>query len=211
MFCIHILRSLKKKVDRIILAVWTCSSFWKSKGSYSWEQSLFCLAFSSYCYQILHSLSSLFKLTTRKQRKKGSMVKDRNIGVALDFSKSSKVALEWAIENLADKGHTFYIIHVNHDSSDDRNQLWVKSGSRECLLSFIFHLGLFWVCPILCFPLFSYDLIWYGLGVFAALIPLSEFREAEVLKNYGVHSDAEVLDLLDTATRQKEVSYFSIS
>lgn len=189
-----------------------CSLFWNCKGSYSWAQSLFWLAFSSYhYYKILHSSSLLFKLRTRTQSKKESMVKDRNVGVALDFSKSSKVALKWAIENLAEKGHTFYIIHVNPDSSDDRNQLWTKSGSRECLLFFIFHLGSFWVCPILCFPLFSYDLmVWYGLVLFAALIPLKEFREAEVMKNYGVQSDAEVLDLLDTATRQKEVSYFSI-
>ncbi|KAL9315421.1 hypothetical protein ACSQ67_016422 [Phaseolus vulgaris] len=100
------------------------------------------------------------------------MVKDRNVGVALDFSKSSKVALKWAIENLADKGHTFYIVHVNPDSSDGRNQLWAKSGSP--------------------------------------LIPLNEFREAEVLKNYGVQSDAEVLDLLDTATRQKQILSVSL-
>ena len=96
------------------------------------------------------------------------MVKDRNVGVALDFSKSSKIAGKWAIENLAEKGQTVYIIHGNSNSSDDRNQLWVKSGSP--------------------------------------LVPLTEFRDAEVTKHYGVQTDAEVLDLLGTAARQKEVN-----
>ena len=60
------------------------------------------------------------------------MAQDRTIGVALDFSKSSKNALKWAFENLADKGDTIYVIHINPNSLDEsRNKLWAKSGSRE--------------------------------------------------------------------------------
>ncbi|CAI0427380.1 unnamed protein product [Linum tenue] len=38
-----------------------------------------------------------------------------------------------------------------------------------------------------------------------ALIPLSEFREPGIMKGYDLKPDADVLALLDTVTRQKEI------
>uniref|UniRef100_A0ACD5T9C7 Uncharacterized protein n=1 Tax=Avena sativa TaxID=4498 RepID=A0ACD5T9C7_AVESA len=94
---------------------------------------------------------------------------ERRIGVAMDYSASSKRALEWAIRNLLRRGDTLVVIHVQHPGGDEakRAALWAKSGSP--------------------------------------LIPLSEFREPEVMHNYGVRCDAEVLDMLDTAARQLEL------
>ncbi|CAI0427379.1 unnamed protein product [Linum tenue] len=58
------------------------------------------------------------------------MGKDKTIGVAMDFSTNSKNALKWALDNLADRGDTIYIIHVHsNELPEGRNELWGKAGS----------------------------------------------------------------------------------
>ncbi|KAB1225933.1 Universal stress protein A-like protein [Morella rubra] len=58
------------------------------------------------------------------------MAKDRKIGVALDFSRGSKLALEWAVGNLLYSGDTLYVIHVSPpQGGESRHLLWSNSGS----------------------------------------------------------------------------------
>ncbi|KAJ0975136.1 hypothetical protein J5N97_017101 [Dioscorea zingiberensis] len=50
----------------------------------------------------------------------------------MDFSKSSKRALTWAISNLLNKGDTLILLHVIQDELDEaKHALWVESGSRD--------------------------------------------------------------------------------
>ncbi|XP_020592879.1 universal stress protein PHOS32-like [Phalaenopsis equestris] len=99
------------------------------------------------------------------------MARDRRIGVALDFSSSSKLALRWAIDNLVEQGDNLVVIHVKGATADEsKNALWAQSGTP--------------------------------------LIPLTELRQPEVARQYDLQCDADVLDLLDTTSRQKQVTVF---
>ncbi|XAR58946.1 hypothetical protein NMG60_11014540 [Bertholletia excelsa] len=58
------------------------------------------------------------------------MGKDRKIGVAVDFSKGSEMALKWTIDNLLEPGDTLFLLHVKHSQENEsRNLLWSPSGS----------------------------------------------------------------------------------
>ncbi|PPS04052.1 hypothetical protein GOBAR_AA16604 [Gossypium barbadense] len=97
----------------------------------------------------------------------------RSIGVAMDFSASSKNALKWAINNLATKGTPFTLSTSTITLS---MSLAMLSGPNPVLVT---------------------------------LIPLTQFRVPEIMKKYDVETDIEVLDMLDTASRQKEINVVS--
>ncbi|EES03887.1 hypothetical protein BDA96_03G384800 [Sorghum bicolor] len=55
---------------------------------------------------------------------------ERRIGVAMDFSPSSKKALRWATDNLVCKGDTLVLLHIRHHRKDEaKNTLWSRTGS----------------------------------------------------------------------------------
>ncbi|KAL3845075.1 hypothetical protein ACJIZ3_002478 [Penstemon smallii] len=97
------------------------------------------------------------------------MVKVRSVGIAMDYSGTSKSALKWAIDNLVEEGDKIILIHVVSPKADPTNkQLFEDTGSP--------------------------------------LIPLEEFKEINVCKQYGLTPDAQVLDMLDKVSRTKKVN-----
>ncbi|KAI4307696.1 hypothetical protein L6164_030855 [Bauhinia variegata] len=94
------------------------------------------------------------------------MAKARTVGVAVDFSPTSKLALRWAVDNLINEGDRIILINVQPPSSDHtRKKLFEDTGTP--------------------------------------LVPLEELREINFLKQYGIARDAEVIDILDTASNTK--------
>jgi hypothetical protein len=84
---------------------------------------------------------------------------ERRIGVAMDFSASSKKALRWAADNLVRKGDTLVLLHVRHHGREEgKNALWSHTGSRKPRTRSP------WrpirVCPLMLLLMF----IWIGLG-----------------------------------------------
>ncbi|KAK7300645.1 hypothetical protein RJT34_11493 [Clitoria ternatea] len=58
------------------------------------------------------------------------MAKARVVGVAMDFSPTSKLALRWAVDNLINKADHLIIINVQPPSADHtRKQLFEDTGS----------------------------------------------------------------------------------
>ncbi|XP_058108452.1 universal stress protein A-like protein [Magnolia sinica] len=100
------------------------------------------------------------------------MGSNRTVGIAMDYSPSSKSALKWTVDNLVDGGDRIILIHVQSGKSDHaQKKLWEETGSP--------------------------------------LIPLEEFKEMNLSRQYGLTPDAEVLDVLDTVSRTKGVKVVS--
>lgn len=125
------------------------------------------------------------------------MGKARTIGVAMDYSATSKLALRWAVDNLINGGDRIILINVQPSKADHtRKELFEDTGSR-------------W-CPTFPFFIDEYVLIkWYDnklcINCFAALVPLEELRELNFTKQYGIARDPEVIDILDTVSKTKGV------
>lgn len=59
------------------------------------------------------------------------MAKARIVGVAMDFSPTSKLALRWAVDNLINKGDQIIMINVQPPNADHtRKELFENTGSR---------------------------------------------------------------------------------
>uniref|UniRef100_A0A453PP82 UspA domain-containing protein n=1 Tax=Aegilops tauschii subsp. strangulata TaxID=200361 RepID=A0A453PP82_AEGTS len=55
----------------------------------------------------------------------------RTIGLAMDYSPSSKAAMRWVVENLVKAGDRIILIHVLPKGADASHKgLWKSTGSR---------------------------------------------------------------------------------
>ncbi|XP_058078739.1 universal stress protein PHOS34-like isoform X2 [Magnolia sinica] len=96
----------------------------------------------------------------------------RTVGIGMDYSATSKLALRWAIDNLVNGGDRLIVIHVQSSKAEPaQKELWEDTGSP--------------------------------------LIPLEELKEMHILKQYGLTRDPEVLEILDTVSRTKQVDVVS--
>lgn len=60
------------------------------------------------------------------------MGKAKTIGVGMDYSATSKLALRWTFDNLIEAGDLVVVIHVLSPKSDPTNkQLFEDTGSRK--------------------------------------------------------------------------------
>ncbi|CAA2998077.1 universal stress A [Olea europaea subsp. europaea] len=58
------------------------------------------------------------------------MMKARSVGIGMDYSPTSKSALNWAINNLIDEGDQIVVVHVVSPKADPTNkQLFEDTGS----------------------------------------------------------------------------------
>lgn len=64
------------------------------------------------------------------------MSPNRSIGLALDYSESSKYALKWAVENVVREGDQLVVLVVHKEIDEDNGQyqLFGKYGSRKHLI-----------------------------------------------------------------------------
>ena len=58
--------------------------------------------------------------------------KQRTIGIAMDYSPSSKAATKWVVQNLVKAGDRIILIHVLHKGAGGATHkgLWKSTGSR---------------------------------------------------------------------------------
>ncbi|OAY85291.1 Universal stress protein A-like protein [Ananas comosus] len=94
---------------------------------------------------------------------------NRTVGIGMDYSPTSKLAVQWTVDNLVRSGDRIVLIHVHSGKGDPaQKQLWDDKGTP--------------------------------------LIPLDEFKEMNLPVQYGINPDMEVLDILETAAKTKQVT-----